>query len=726
MNKLTRREFLIATSAAGTLAAAGCERHDPSKAAVAALASKKEREIAKLIPTVCEMCEARCGLLAYIEGGQLFKVEGNYNHSHSLGRICARGSASIKLLYDPNRLQFPQKRTAEGKFERISWEQAFYEISQKLATLRARFGPQALAWVRKPGLADDWDRQFMRAFGSPNLFSTTSLGRASRDTACRYTLGWVPIFDYANSRFILVFGRNIAEGMVPGDAGALMEAKEHGAHIVVIDPRLTNTAAQAHDWIPIKPGTDGALLLAMMHVMVNENLYDTEFVNNHTLGFDRFKSALQDYTPWWAASVTDVPAETIMRLARQFAAARPACGVDVGWHGAWGGMYGNSVQTARAALALNALAGNYGVKGGLVMPIYPKLGDFRMPPASFIVTSRADGAGGPAYPLVSPVDGMVQVLPQLILSGKPYPIKAMIVNHANPAMSLPNTAQTLEALKKLDLLVVIDVQPSETTELAHYVLPESTFLERYDPIAVSNRLVPEIALRQPVVDPLHDTRPSHEIIGDLGRAMGLGKSFVITVDQMIQAHLRPSGMTLDEMKRVGVWQGSTENIYGRREFRTPSGKIELYCEAFKAAGFDPLPTYDPPMVSPDTHSFRLLSGKDPLHTGTSTQDNALLHSLAEENVLWLNPDRAYRLGIREDEWVWVKSDTGEVRVKVKLTESIHPEAVFLAHGFGHTTHKQPLAYDKGAADGLLVTDRVEPIGGGAALAENIVTIRRAL
>jgi len=725
VKKLTRREFILTTGVATTLAAAGCERHDPSKAAVAALASK-EREIPRLVPTVCEMCEVRCGLLAYVEGGKLFKLEGNYNHSHSLGRICALGSAAIKLLYDPNRLKYPMKRTAEGKFERISWEQAFYEIAQKLAAIRARFGPQALAWVRKPGLADEWDRQFMRAFGSPNIFSTTSMGRASRDTACRYTLGWVPIFDYANSHYIMLFGRNIAEGMIPCDAKALMDAKAAGAHIVAVDPRLTNTAAQAHEWIPIKPGTDGALLLAMMNVIVNENLYDVGFVNRNILGFDRLKSAVQDYTPWWAASITDVPAETTTRLARQFAAARPACGVDIGWHGAWGGLYGNSVQTARAALALNALVGNYGVKGGMVMPAFPKLGDFRMPPAAFRTVNRVDGAGGPSFPLVSPVDGMVQMLPQLILSEQPYPIKAMIVNHANPAMSLPNAAQTLEALKKLDLLIVIDVQPSETTELAHYILPESTFLERYDPIAVSNRLIPEIALRQPVVEPLYDTRPSHEIISDLGRAMGLGKSFVVTIDQMIQAHLRPSGMSLEEMKTVGVWQSMSEDIYSRCEFRTPSGQIEVYCETFKAAGFDPLPTYDQPIVSCNTHDFRLLTGKDALHTGTSTQNNALLHSLSRENVLWLNPDRAYRLGIRDGDWVWVKSNIGAVRIKIKLTEGLHPEAVFMTHGFGHSTRQQLLAYDAGVHDGLLMADHVEPIGGGAALAENIVTISKAM
>ncbi|MEW6233007.1 MAG: molybdopterin-dependent oxidoreductase, partial [Chloroflexota bacterium] len=357
----TRRQFLQVAGATAAAAIGGRLVSGGEK-----LATAKE-EVPRLIPTVCGICDARCGVVAYVREGKLLKLEGNYRHSHSLGRICPRGSAGVKLLYDPDRLKCPLKRGADGRFERITWEQAFKEIAERLQAIKEHYGPRGLAWLRHhpftvlypseeaslssplyPDLADAWDRQFMRTFGSPNLFSHISLGRAARNAAAFYTVGALPVFDLENSRYILLFGRNHAEGMFVADTRALLTAKSRGAHIVAVDPRLTNTAAQAHEWIPIKPGTDGAMLLAMMNVIVEEKLYDTDFVGRHTTGFEQLKELLADKTPGWASHLTDVPADTIRRIAREFALARPTCGVDPGWHGAWGSFYSNSFQTARA------------------------------------------------------------------------------------------------------------------------------------------------------------------------------------------------------------------------------------------------------------------------------------------------------------------------------------------------------------------------------------------
>lgn len=725
--KLSRRDFLKAAAAVGAMVTAGGAFvaagsklfGQPSHAAVAAT----KQEMPRLVPTVCGMCEVHCGVLAYTQGEKLLKLEGNFRHSHSLGKICPRGAAGAKILDDPNRLQSPLKRVG-SRFEPIPWELALREIGARLADVKQRYGAPSLAWLRHPDLSDAWDLQFMRAFGSPNLFASTSLGRACRNAAAQATVGSVPVFDLPNSRYILICGRNFAEGIFTADVQHLAEAKERGAHIVVVDPRLTNTAAFAHEWIPIKPGTDGALLLALMNVLIVEKLYDAAFVEKHTVGFSALADYLLDKTPGWASHITDVPADSIRRLARELAAQKPACGVEPGWHGPWGGLYGNSLQTARAALCLNALLGNYGASGGLVFAPAPPVAKLPFPALPAVAAKRADGVGDGQFALASPTEGLPQKLPEIILTGKPYPIAALVVNHSNPARALPNTVKAEEALRKLELLVVIDVQMSETAELAHYVLPESTYLERDDPLAISERLVPEVALRQPVVKPRYDTRPAHAIIAGLAKNVGLESAFGFTAQQSVETQMKPTGQTEATLEKQGVWRGKEDGLYGTPRFGTPSGKVELACVALKKAGFDPLPVYEPPLTEPGLNSFRLLTGHDFAHTGSSTQENPYLAALNDENRLWIHPARAARLGINNEDWAVVKSEIGEVRVRARLTEGIHPEAVWLAHGYGHGVKSRKSQLDKGVNDNLLVSARAEPIAGGAALAETIVTVRR--
>jgi thiosulfate reductase/polysulfide reductase chain A len=280
-----------------------------------------------------------------------------------------------------------------------------------------------------------------------------------------------------------------------------------------------------------------------------------------------------------------------------------------------------------------------------------------------------------------------------------------------------------EALSKLDLLVVIDVQMTETAQLAHYILPETTYLERFDPLAVSARLTPEVALRQPVVPPMYDNHPAYEIITGMARAAGLGEYFGFTLSQVIAAQAAPLGLNLEQLIKEGVWQGKPD---GNLRFTTSSGKIELHSERLAKAGFEPLPAYEPPAVRPSgTARFRLIHGRDAVHSGTSTQNNAWLERQKPENELWINTARAARLSISQGDLVQVSSEAGTVRVKARLTEGIHPEAVYLAHGFGHRVRQQRLSFGKGASDNAVIVNQSEPIAGGAALNETIVEVRRA-
>ena len=721
--RLTRRNFLKLAGVAGAVAGGAIV---PGQIAQRILSASAVEDAPQLNPTVCEMCSVRCGVIAYVRNGALYKLEGNYRHSHSQGKICARGSAGVKLLYDPDRLQHPLKRGEDGVFRRISWEQAFDEIAAKLLQIRDRSGPQALAWVMGLRSSSLWDRQFMRAFGSPNLFSDFTTSHSSRTVACNLTVGEVPFSDFQNSKYVMLFGRNLGESIFNADLYALMEAKSRGAKVVVIDPRLSNTAAQAHEWVPIRPGTDGAMLLAMVNVVIKENLYNTPFVKRYVKGLDELKAYVADKTPKWASPICDVPAETIRRLAREFAEAKPSCVIDPGWHGGWGALYTNSLQTARAALTLNALMGNYGAKGGLLFPAKPNLGLFQPPETPPIQAARCDRSEDGAFPLAEASEGVIQLLPEVILSEEPYPVRAMMVNHFNPARSLPNTGKVVEALKKLELLVVIDTQMSETTELAHYILPESTYLERPGPISIASRTKPEIALPQPVVKPLYDTLPAETIITEIAKSAGLGNYLNFTPESVNQALIRTTGQSLDELSKQGVWQDKEVSLYGTPDFATPSGQVEVYSERLLKAGSDPLPAYQPTQTRPEgPDSFRLLHGKQAAHTGSSTQNNAWLHGLSEENALWINATRAAKLGIADCDWLEVASDVGMVRVKARVTEAIHPEAVYLAHGFGREVKRLRRASGKGANDNALIPDIAEPVTGAAALGEVIVRVKRA-
>lgn len=724
--RLTRRSFLKALGAVGALSI-GAGAVGSTQVLGKGHTRGTWDEMPHLIPTVCGMCDAHCGVLAYVVGDRLYKLEGNYRHSQSQGKICSRGSAGVKLLYDPDRLKYPLKRVGDGLFDRISWEQAFQEIAEKLKDIRGKNGAQALAWAVHPDLSEMWDRQFMDAFGSPNIFTQSSLGQASAREAARLTLGWEPVPDLKNARYIVLFGRNYAESIFYTAATtALLQAKEKGARIVVVDPRLSRMVAQAHEWIPIRPGTDGAMLLAMMNVMVAEGLYDAAFVESNALGFQQLKDFLSDKTPAWASAICDVPADGIRRLAQELAGARPAALVDPGRHGAWGATYRNSFQTARAALALNALLGNYGSKGGLLPPPANPLGRFQPPATPMLQAARADGAGDARSPLASPRHGVFQMLPEIILAKQPHPVRALIANHANPARSLPNTSKTLRALAELELLVVIDTQLTDTAEMAHYILPESTYLERLDPPSPSTYLLPEVALRQPVVKAMYDTKPAHEIIAGLAKALGLGPYFDFTLEDVIRESLKPLGLDLARLSREGLWREAKEPAYGRPSFSTPSGRIELYSRRLEMAGFEPLPAFSPPVWLPrELDAFRLVQGRDASHTGTGTQNNGYLHAMSPENNLWISAARAARLGIKTGDVLVVSSAAGEVRIKAHVTQGIHPEAVFMVHGYGHAVNAQRLAFHKGVNANALTTDARDPIAGGAAVGETVVRVRRA-
>ncbi|HYF94555.1 MAG TPA: molybdopterin-dependent oxidoreductase [Symbiobacteriaceae bacterium] len=383
MSNLGRRDFLKLTGATASLLAADFAI-GAKKAGATAAGAEEHR-----IPTLCEMCTSRCGVYAVISQGRVVRIEGNPEHPINLGRPCARGNAGVSALYNPDRLKQPHKRGPDGQLTPISWEQAFKEIGDKLTEIRNVHGPHSLVFTEYNNLNSALTKRFTEAYGSPNHTGHAANCFANRNVGYSAVFGTLPTVDYKNVKYYLSAGRNLLGGIKVYEVAGLAEAKAHGAKIVVLDPRHSELASWG-EWLPIKSAGDLAFLLAIANVLISEGLYDKEFVAKHTNGFDEIKAKIGTYTPQWQVQYTDIPADTVRRIAREMAAAAPAAVVDPGWHGG-NGMYWNGYEAARVGAVVNVLLGNWGAKGGLKGSPKVDLGTIDTPPEGAAVDS---GGGG--------------------------------------------------------------------------------------------------------------------------------------------------------------------------------------------------------------------------------------------------------------------------------------------------------------------------------------------
>lgn len=378
--RYNRRNFIKLT---GVTAAAIALNQSSPRRGHAQTASAEER-----IPTLCEMCTSRCGIFAVVENGRVTRIEGNPAHPINLGRPCARGNAGVSALYDPDRLKQPLKRGADGKFQAISWEQAFQEIGTKLNEIRLKYAPEALAFLEYNNLNSALTKRFAEAFGSPNHTGHAANCFANRNVGYSAVFGSLPTVDYQNVKYYLSPGRNLLGGIKVYEVAGLARAKERGARIVVLDPRYSELAGWG-EWLPIKSAGDLAFLLALANVLITEELYNKPWVEAHCNGFEELRSGVGSYTPEWQVQHTDIPADLVRRIAREMAAAAPAAVVDPGWHGG-NGMYWNGYEAARAGAIVNALLGNVGAKGGLKLSPKVDLGTIDVLPEGAV----ADSGGG--------------------------------------------------------------------------------------------------------------------------------------------------------------------------------------------------------------------------------------------------------------------------------------------------------------------------------------------
>jgi thiosulfate reductase/polysulfide reductase chain A len=692
----------------------------------------------KDIYSLCFMCSIRCPIRVIVEKGQVKWIEGNAHVSGMDTSLCPRGAAGIALLNDRERLQYPQireGRRGEGKWRRVSWDEALDYISAKLKDIMDQHGPESVTLGERANLGSLVSKAFMKAIGSPNYFSHDALCKGSANTAFRSLFGYTDAqmgADFKGAKHIVLYGRNLFESIEVKPSKALMSAITNGTKLTYIDPRVTVTATKSHRYWMIRPGTDLALNYALIHVILKEKCYDAEFVNRWVLGFPELETFVEPYTPEWAQRETGIPAAEIRELARESAALKPT----LFFHGYRSAHHTNEIYMRRSTLMLNALMGNIERPGGYFFKKGPgeaggksarKLTDQKFLAKSLPV--RFDKVGTPDFPLPDPAHGVPQTLPQAILNSDPYPIKALIANRFDIIGSMPDSNLTRKALDKLDLIVAIDINYSNIAWYADVLLPESIYLERTDCVQQANGLKPQMFLRKQAVTPRYDTREAGMIFKGLADRLGIGQFFPYqNMEDLVAWQLSGTGFSMADFEAKGFVAYGKDMIYWDRnnglDIKTPSGKIEFKSALMEDAGIPSFPAYES-MPSPPEGHFRLLTGRVAQHTHVSTQNNLYLNELFPENVLWMHREKAKALGINDGDQVLVSSASGSGTIKAFVSDLIHPEAVFLVHGFGHKAHKATRSFEKGLSDAELQENITDKVGGSPALHHTFVTVRKS-
>jgi len=688
--------------------------------------------------SLCFMCSVRCPIRVVSENGQVKWIEGNPQVPGMEGSLCPRGSAGIALLSDSERLQTPLIRTGprgSGKWRRATWDEALDMVGDKLKEIIEQHGGQSVVMGERTNLSTHVSKTLIKAIGSPNHFTHDALCKGSVNTACRSLFGYTDAqlgMDYKNTKHLILYGRNIFEAIEVKVANAVTEALDKGAKLTYIDPRVSVTATKAHRYWMIRPGTDLALNYALIHVILKESLYDAAYVDRWVLGLRELQDFVRPYTPEWAEQETGIPAEEIVELAREASKDKPSVIFHMGYRGA---SHVDEIYLRRSILILNALMGSIESKGGYFFKKGPgevsrkparKLNEQELPKVDAV---RFDKAGTADFPLPDPSHGVGQMLPFAILNEDPYPIKALIANRFDPLMSIPDSNLTKKALDKLDLIVSIDINFSDIAWYSDVVLPESIYLERTDCVQQANGLKPQMFLRRQVIPPRYDTRPASIILKQIAERLGIGQYFPYdSMEDLVNWQLEGTGFNLVDFDKKGFVAYTDKQIMWDRKdgikFKTPSGKIELVSSLLENAGFESFPAYEPKTL-PAPDKFRLTVGRCAIHTHVSTQNNPYLSEIVPENVLWINSKRAAELGISDGALVEVSSSCGAGRIKAHVTDMIHPETVFMLHGFGHEAQSATRCFNKGVSDSALQENITDKVGGSPALHDTFVTLKCA-
>jgi anaerobic selenocysteine-containing dehydrogenase len=646
-----------------------------------------------IVKTYCaRMDHGGCALLAHVEDGKILKIEGDPDSPFSRGQVCAKGLAQLERINHPDRLLYPLKRKGErgeNKWDRVSWDEALDTIVDKLRDTLSRDGQRAVAFAQ--GTPKGPELFLMRRLANllkvPNVSTPGNICHMPRETASTVSCGFYPVADYDNPpACVVLWGSNLFQTNEEGVlASQLKHALDQQAKLMVIDPRRTSLASRADLWLRPRPGTDLALALGWLKILVDEGLYDKGFVEKWTLGFPQLVDHLRQYSLKKISEITWIPEAHILQAARLFAQAGPAC---IQWGNALEHNR-NSFQCARALLILMAVSGNLEVPGGNVNRPGPSI----LKPGPLVQSNkfpdRKEEILSPEFRLAAML-GFVpsQILTRAILSGKPYPVRWLYILGGNPLLSYANSQETFNALKKLSFLAISEIFMTPTAQLADLVLPAAAHFEFDD---IGHYALPHgfILARPKIVEPPGECWPDSRVLNELGRRLGFEEYFWKEPGEWLDDILKPAGMNYEEFKKLGILKGQWEyRTFEKNGFQTPSGKFEIYSQKLRDWGYDPLPVFhelpESPVSTPEIfkeYPLIFTSAKDPFYFHSSGRNLPSLRKLSPAPLISIHPETAARSGIREGDWVSVETKRGKIRQQARLDPAIDPRVVVLSFGW---------------------------------------------
>ena len=647
--------------------------------------------ITKVVKSTCELCNEGCGVLIHMEKGRPVGIEGDPEDPVSRGAICVKGTASLELLDNPRRLRYPVRRRGkrgEGRWERVSWDEAYEVTASALTRAKEDYGPESVVFIRgcAKGYQDSYLARFANVFGTPNVASMAPVCYVPRHSASQMTYGFMAFPDYEHPPALILAWAVNTRNTAAGEWKRAVEAMSKGARALVIDPWESEFARVGGSWVKPRPCTDLALALGMMHIIISEDLYDREFVDRWTSGFDQLREHVKTYTPEMVSEITWVAPQDIEGIAREYATTKPA--VLVAGNGIDNNI--NNFQCARAFAILRALTGNLGRPGGdvqwspsgIVPKGHPELN--QQDSLSAEMRAKRLDAGSGLMPNV--FYALPQSIVEAVTTGAPYPVKAVYMQGASLLHSYPDTKRTFQALNSLDFVAATDFFMTPTAEMADIVFPAATFLEidslhegEYMPAATVIQKVAEVG----------ECRSDYQILAGLAETMGLGGYFWKQDVEILDYILKPTGLTFEGFREIGVVSGAKQ--YGGHEktgFSTPSGKVELYSSKLAGWGFDPLPGYieppETPVSDPDLakeYPLIMTNRKCVQYQHSGGRQTPSLREMRPAPIVHIHKDTARELGIEDNDMVYIETLRSRIQQQANLVESIDPRVVIVDYGW---------------------------------------------
>ncbi len=678
---------------------------------------------------ICYMCTNRCPTKIHVSDGKATQID---IIDPGVMEICPRGNAQLDFIYHPNRLKQPLKRSGKGRnaaFVPVSWGEALDTVASELLKVKKSYGPESVVfWIAYTKEPRPLFHRLAMAFGSPNYCTESSNCMSATVVASALTYGT----DYGRfteqgavvspaTKCKLIWSGSIEQSRPPGWHD-LIQAKQRGMKLIVVDPRRTTLASMADIHLQLRPGTDGALALGMMNVIINEKLYDKTFMEKYTVGFDDLRKLVAEYTPKKTSEITWVPADKIKKAALLYAKEKPS---QIGLSACATVHHYNGVQNHRAIILLSALTGNFEVPGGNCWPNPP------VPTTDITLHDRVanmpPGLGSARFPIWTSMycEAQSNLIAEQIESGKPYPLKALFGAGLNP-MYFPNSNHFVQSLKALDFIVVTDYFQTPGAQLADVVLPIASWIERYILIPTASGAT----LIEPAIEPVGESWPEYKIFFELAKRLGIGKEFwdgdiMAAFDEI----LKPSGITIDEIRKQPNRMVSRPvknrppKYYEQVGFQTPSGKVEIACSTLAQHALDPLPVYKEPAESPlsrpdvfDSYPLVLTTGaRNSMYTHSQFRNVPSLRQLMPEPLVDIHPDDARSRKIESGNHVMIVSPRGSIMMRANVTDAILPGVINIPHDWPGAANANSLIDDK----------NLDPISGFAPLKSTLCNVLRA-